>query len=260
MKKKPEKKLTRAQQKTIDKLVKSQEVVKRYLMFNGADTQAHWIPPLDYAEEHTNSAAQARVLRLAKCLLFNEIFYIAKKGKEPDLYKRYMTEFDRYIISHTSIGLVRSEDGKYTQNETLPLVVPMIFTQKKYDMADIKFDRPWPVIIVSNENGTVTHRIQADKDVQYRMLVVLQYLGSFEVPFTDECVEYILYDGHRNFLNHMIDKVEELAEKTPRGAISRDIVETSLNIAVFKQLVNYKLPYLNSYVDNPPIREPKQEN
>ena len=259
MKKKPEKKLTRAQQKVIDKLVKSQEVVKRYLMFNGADTQAHWIPPLDYAEEHTNSAAQARVLRIAKCILSNEIFYIAKKGKEPDLYKRRMTEFDRYIISHTSIGLVRSEDGKYTQNETLPLVVPMIFTQKKYDMADIKFDRPYPIISVTKADG-VTERIEVDRDVQYRMLVVLQYLGSFEVPCSDECIEYILYDGHRNFLNYMIDRVEELAEKTPHGAISRDIVETSLNIAVFKQLVNYKLPYLNSYVDNPPIRENKEKN
>ena len=249
MMKKPQKKLTRAQQKIIDKLVKSQEIVKRYLMFNGADTQAHWIPPLDYAEEHTNSAAQARVLRLAKCLLSNEIFYIAKKGKEPDLYKRRMTEFDRYIISHTSIGLIRSEDGKYTQNETLPLVVPMIFTQKKYKMADIKFDRPWPIISVTKADGTTD-----------RMLVVLQYLGSFEVPCTDECIEYILYDGHRNFLNHMIDRVEELAEKTPHGAISRDIVEASLSIAVFKQLVNHKLPYLNSYVTNPPIRESKQEN
>ena len=58
----------------------------------------------------------------------------------------------------------------------------------------------------------------------------------------------------------MIDRVEELAEKTPHGAISRDIVEASLSIAVFKQLVNHKLPYLNSYVDNPPIRELKQEN
>ena len=259
MMKKPQKKLTKAQQKIIDKLVKSQEVVKRYLMFIGADTQAHWIPPLDYAEEHTNSAAQARVLRLAKCLLSNEIFYIAKKGKEPDLYKRRMTEFDRYIVSHTSIGLNRSEDGKYTQNETLPLVVPMIFTQKKYEMADIKFDRPWPIISVTKADGT-TDRIQVDRNVQYRMLVILQYLGSFEVPCTDECIEYILYDGHRNYLNHMIDRVEELAEKTPHGAISRDIVEASLSIAVFKQLVNHKLPYLNSYVDNPPIREPKQEN
>lgn len=258
MMKKPQKKLTRAQQKLIDKLVKSQEVVKRYLMFNGADTQAHWIPPLDYAEEHTNSAAQARVLRLAKCLLSNEIFYIAKKGKEPDLYKRRMTEFDRYIISHTSIGLNRSEDGKYTQNETLPLVVPMIFTQKKYEMADIKFDRPWPIISVTKVDGT-TDRIQVDRNVQYRMLVVLQYIGSFKVPFTDECIEYILFDGHRNFLNHMIDRIEELAEKTPHGAISRDIVETSISIAVFKQLVNHKLPYLNSYVDNPPIRDTDQE-
>ena len=264
MKKNPQKKLTRAQQKVIDKLVKSQEVVKRYLMFNGADTQAHWIPPLDYAEEHTNSAAQARVLRLAKCLLFNEIFYIAKKGKEPDLYKRYMTEFDRYIISHTSIGLMRSEDGKYTQNETLPLVVPMIFTQKKYDMADIKFDRPYPIISVTKADG-ITERIEIDKDVQYRMIVVLQYLGSFEVPCTDECIGIIvnIKEGIGGYILFTMKCKKYSESKYNFVYVSLSIYEDLYNIykdIFVKDNEIFIKGYINSYVDNPPIRENKEKN
>lgn len=262
-----EKKLTRAQQKIIDKLVKSQEIVKRYLMFNGTDTQTHWVPPLDYAEENTNSAAQARVLRLAKCLFSNEIFYIANKtGKEPDLYKRRLTEFDKYIISHTSIGLNRSEDGKYTQNETLPLVVPMIYTQKKYEMSDIKFDRPYPIIAVTKADGT-TDRISVNEKVKYRMVLVLQYTGSFEVPFTDECVEYILYDGRDKFTSYMNNNIKSKSVSNAIEGVSDDLnrVLSDMSIAVgapftiLKNALEHNYPYYNSYVTNPPIREQKVE-
>ena len=261
------KKLTKAQQKIIDKLIKSQEVVKRYLMFNGSDTQVHWIPPLDYAEKHTNSAAQARVLRLAKCLFSNEIFYITNKtGKEPDLYKRRLTEFDKYIISHTSIGLNRSEDGKYTQNENLPLVVPMIYSQKKYEMSDIKFDRPSPIIIVAKSDKT-TDRIIVNEKVKYRMTSVLQYIGSFEVPFTDECIEYILYDGRDKFLSYMNTNIKENPNFGTIEGVSDDLnkvlsdmsVSVGAPFVILKNALESNYPYYNSYFKDPPIRESKKK-
>lgn len=218
----PQKKLTNAQQKIIDKLIKSQEVVKRYLMFNGAESQTHWIPPLDYSEVHTNSAAQARVLRLAKLLNFREIFYIANKGKEPDLFVRKLNKFDEYVISNTSIGLNRSEIGIYTQNESLPLVVPMIYTMKKYKWEDLNHQTMMPSIMVTKTDGTMD-KIICTSEIRSRMLDVLQYIGSFKVPFTDDFLDYILYG-------------------TELGIINADT----------KLLVNSELPYLNEYFRNTP--------
>lgn len=222
MKKSLQKKPTRSQQKIIDKLIKSQEIVKRYLMFNGVETQSHWVPPIDYSEEHTNSAAQARVLRLAKLLNFREIFYIANKGKEPDLFVRKLNKFDEYIISNTSIGLNRSEDGKYTQNESLPLVVPMIYTMKKYKWEELNHQTMMPSIMVTKTDGTMD-KIICTSEIRSRMLDVLQYIGSFKVPFTDDFLDYILYG-------------------TELGIINADT----------KLLVNSELPYLNEYFRNPP--------
>lgn len=244
-------KLTKSQEKTVKKLVRAQDLIKKYLMFNGQETQTKWIPPLDYAEEHTNSAAQARVLRLAKILL-NQCYYkIANVKGIPDLFMKRLDEYDKYIIAHTTIGLNRSADGKYTQNESLPLVVPMIFTQKKYKSDEIKFPPSQPKISVTHEDGK-TEYITVDHDMSYRMLVVLQYVGSFQVPFTDECVEYILYDKHREFLDHMIKQVEGLLDKTSYGQIDKDKISRDLEYTVMKTNMNYSLPYLDSYVANPP--------
>ena len=97
---------------------------------------------------------------------------------------------------------------------------------------------------VAHEDGK-TEYIIVDQDMSYRMLVVLQYVGSFQVPFTDECVEYILYDKHRDFLNYMIKQVETVVEEIPHDT-------ACLRIRTMIHCLNYPLPYLDSYVTNPP--------
>lgn len=179
-------KLTKAQSKTVDKLIRSQSYMKYYLLFNGEETKLKWIPPLDSIDQSTRSPSQARMYRLTRLMTGNPIPYM----RDDDVFYKSLDRYDRYILNRTTIGLV-FDGNKFTSSQ-LPIVIPMVYTQKKYTIGGQSEIDCRPTIGLTLPGNKSTRLIVNDEIVE-RMHTVMDIIRTYKnVKFHDGFIRYIV--------------------------------------------------------------------
>lgn len=235
--------MTNYQKKVVNKLIRSQDMIKNYLLFNGSETKEKWIPPLSYADQFSPSPVHVRMYRLCKLLAFGTLPYIKDKGKGTDLYFKKMDEFDRYILCRTDIGLLY-KDGEYRSPE-IPIVIPMVYTQKKYSDIHERGIAPHFILIKDGQ----TSKISIDLAMMHRIRCAISIIANFELlSFDDKFIDFILYGDKDSFFLYLNSKIKELMSIEFRHNIhSENIINLSLSL-------NYKNP-----ISDWPIEKEKRQ-
>ena len=213
--------LSNSYQKKVKSLIRSQTLIKSYLLFNGgSNAKSTWVPPLNYAEQHTTTPVQARFLRLMEYLYSYKYPYIGETASgEKELFHKVKNQFDTYIINRTTIGVVFDGHVSFSSSP-LPVVVPMIYTQKKYSKEELSTIEETPVIALSyNVEGQEPHTemIPVSDEMKVRMYAILHFLKEFDIAFTDVCIAYALFGNtelyKESFRRYIVESIKVCARK-----------------------------------------------
>lgn len=251
-------KLTKAQEKTVKKLIRSQEYIKGYFLFPSEAAKKKWVPPLSFAEESCTTGAQSRFLRLMKFLVNKRFYYIASKGRQDiDLYKRTADKFDRYIVNRTSISMVY-EDGTY-KDAALPIVIPMIYTQQKYKINEMDEPGILPTIILKRDGESKFVKISLNELMRMKQVLAILYSIPNDLKFFDFMIDYVLgFIKVDLFIDLVSEQVKNiLTEKFPNAPdVSMSTIRYSM-IWLMNADSQYKPcePYINLTTDKPALPE-----
>ena len=213
---------------------------------------------LSFAEESCTTGAQSRFLRMMKFLVNKRFYYIASKGRQDiDLYKRTADKFDRYIVNRTSINMVY-EDGTY-KDAGLPIVIPMIYTQQKYQINEIDEDDKLPTVNINRDGESKSIKISLYEWMRMKQVLAILYSIPNDLKFFDFMIDYILgFIKVDLFIDLVSEQVKNiLTEKFPNAPdVSIPTIRNSM-IWLMNADSQYKPcePYINQTADKPALPE-----